>query len=77
MNLKIGQYVRHSRYGWGTILEDDGKRTSVFFRNIGIKKFAKSRGTFALIAGEHITKTTLSENASARSARKRSASFGT
>jgi len=26
MKLKTGQYVRHSRYGWGTIMEDDGKR---------------------------------------------------
>ena len=53
MKLKTGQYVRHSKYGWGTILEDDGKRTLVYFRNIGIKRLASSRGTFALIPGEH------------------------
>ena len=52
MKLKTGQYVRHPRYGWGTILEDDRKMTLVYFRNIGIKKFATSRGTFALIPGE-------------------------
>ncbi len=59
MKLKIGQYVRHSRYGWGTILEDDAKRTIVYFRNIGIKKFATSQGTFVLIAGEHSTRKSL------------------
>ncbi len=52
MRLKTGQYVRHSKYGWGTILEDDGKRTMVYFRNFGIKKFATSRGTFALTGGQ-------------------------
>jgi hypothetical protein len=59
MKLKIGQYVRHSRYGWGTILEDDAKRTIVYFRNVGIKKFATSQGTFALVAGEHGTRKSL------------------
>ncbi len=57
MRLKIGQYVRHSRYGWGTILEDDGKRTMVYFRNFGIKKIAASRAAFALIGGQATKKT--------------------
>ncbi len=57
MKLRAGQYVRHSKFGWGTILEDDGKRTMVYFRNVGIKKFPASRDTFALIAGQADKKT--------------------
>jgi hypothetical protein len=52
MKLKTGQYVRHSRYGWGTILEDDGKRTTAYFCKVGIKKFGVSRATFTVIGGE-------------------------
>jgi hypothetical protein len=55
MKLKSGQYVRHSRYGWGTILEGDGKRTMVYFRNVGIKEFPTCRVAFALI-GARLTK---------------------
>jgi hypothetical protein len=51
MNLKAGQYVRHPRYGWGTIVEGDRKRTMVYFRNVGIKKFPACRAAFALIGG--------------------------
>ena len=57
MKLKTGQYVRHSRYGWGTILEGDGKRTMVYFRNVGIKKFPTCRAAFALIGGQAHRKT--------------------
>jgi hypothetical protein len=57
MRLKTGQYVRHSRYGWGTILEGDGKRTMVYFRNVGIKKFATSRTAFTIIGGQAHKKT--------------------
>jgi hypothetical protein len=57
MKLKTGQYVRHPRYGWGTILEGDGKRTTVYFRNVGIKKLATSRDMFALIGGQAQKKT--------------------
>ncbi len=52
MKLKRGQYVRHSKYGWGTIVERDGNQTMVYFRNVGIKKFATSLAAFALIGGE-------------------------
>jgi hypothetical protein len=52
MKLKPGQYVRHSTYGWGTILDGDRKSTTVYFRNIGIKKLITSRDMFALIGGE-------------------------
>ena len=57
MKLKTGQYVRHSRYGWGTILEGDGKRTMVYFWNVGIKKFATSRTAFTIIGGQAHKKT--------------------
>ncbi len=52
MKLKFGQYVRHGKYGWGTIVELDGERTMVYFRDVGIKKFATSRTAFAVIGGE-------------------------
>ena len=52
MNLKFGQYVHHAKYGWGTIMALDGKRTMVYFRGVGIKKLATSRTAFDLIGGE-------------------------
>ena len=52
MKLKARQLRPPSRYGWGKILEDEAKRTIVYFRNVGIKKFATSRAAFALIAGQ-------------------------
>ena len=52
VKLKPGQYVRHVKFGWGTILEDDSKQILVFFRTIGIKKIAITRGTFSLIGGQ-------------------------
>ena len=57
MKLKAGQYVRHSKYGWGTIVEDDAKRTMVYFRDVGIKKSATCRAAFALIGGQAHKKT--------------------
>jgi hypothetical protein len=49
MKLKPGQYVRHSQYGWGTILERDGGQTMVYFLTVGVKKFATSLTTFAVV----------------------------
>ena len=57
MKLKFGQYVHHSKYGWGTIVELDGERTMVYFRDVGIKKFATSRTAFDLIGGQAHKKT--------------------
>ncbi|MGH9355643.1 MAG: hypothetical protein ACRD10_05885 [Terriglobia bacterium] len=57
MKLKFGQYVHHSKYGWGTIMELDGKWTTVYFRNAGIKKLAASPTAFDLIGGEIRKKT--------------------
>lgn len=48
--------MRHSKYGWGTVLECDGKRTSVYFRTVGIKKLPTSSRTFATVGGESLKK---------------------
>ncbi len=32
MKLKVGQYVRHWKYGWGAILERDRDQTMVYFQ---------------------------------------------
>jgi hypothetical protein len=52
MKLKVGQYVRHVKFGWGTILEDDGKTATVYFRSAGLKKIADPRAAFNMIGGE-------------------------
>lgn len=46
MNLKPGQYVRHAKYGCGTILERDDSRTTVDFDTAGVKKFVTSLAAF-------------------------------
>jgi len=52
MKLKPGQYVRHSQYGWGTIMDHDREQTLVFFRRIGIKRLQADSATFVAIGGE-------------------------
>ena len=52
MKLKARQYVDHPRYGPGTTLEDGGKRTMVYFRNVGIRKFPTCSGRVALMVGQ-------------------------
>ncbi len=52
MELKTGQYVRHSKYGWGTVVEYDRDRTLVYFSSIGIKRLETSTTSFAAVAGE-------------------------
>lgn len=52
MNFKSGQYVRHSKYGNGTIVERDEERTTVDFDTAGIKKFVTSLATFEAAEGE-------------------------
>jgi hypothetical protein len=46
MQLKTGQYVRHSKYGWGTIVECDRTQTLVLFRSIGIKRIETGSANF-------------------------------
>jgi hypothetical protein len=52
MTLKAGQYVRHSKYGWGTIMDHDRHQTLVFFRRIGIKRLDADSATFVGLGGE-------------------------
>lgn len=52
MNLKAGQYVRHSKYGWGTVVDHDRHQTLVLFRRIGMKKLEAESATFVAVGGE-------------------------
>jgi hypothetical protein len=52
MELKPGQYVRHSKYGWGTIVDHDAEQTLVCFRRIGIKRLEADSATFVAVGGE-------------------------
>jgi phosphosulfolactate synthase (CoM biosynthesis protein A) len=52
MTVKAGQYVRHSKYGWGTIVDHDRDQTLVSFRRIGIKKLQTDSTTFVAVGGE-------------------------
>jgi hypothetical protein len=49
MKLRQGQYVRHSKFGWGTVLERDSNQTMVFFHTVGVRKFAVSQATFEVV----------------------------
>jgi hypothetical protein len=51
MTLKKGQYVRHAKYGWGTIVEHDSRVTLVYFRTIGLKKLPAALASFANVEG--------------------------
>jgi len=52
MNLKAGQYIRHSKYGCGTIVERDEDRTTVDFDTFGVRKFVTAMAAFELAQGE-------------------------
>ena len=52
MNLKAGQYIKHSKYGTGTILERDEERTTVDFDSAGVRKFVTSIASFEIAEGE-------------------------
>ncbi len=52
MNFKAGQYVRHSKYGTGTIVERDDDRTTVDFDTAGLKKFVTALAAFEVAEGE-------------------------
>lgn len=52
MTLKAGQYIRHSKYGNGTIVERDDDRTVVDFDTVGMKKFVTSIAAFEIAEGE-------------------------
>jgi len=52
MNFKPGSYVRHAKYGNGTIVERDDERTLVDFDTAGLKKFVTSIAAFEVAEGE-------------------------
>jgi len=52
MNFKPGTYVRHAKYGNGTIVERDDERTTVDFDTAGVKKFVTSIASFEAAEGE-------------------------
>jgi hypothetical protein len=57
MTLKRGQYVRHAKYGWGTIVEHDSRGTMVYFRTVGVKKLPAALALFANVEGTaHVKK---------------------
>ena len=49
MKLRRGQYVRHSKYGWGTILECELHHTTVFFYTVGVRKLTLSEAVFQVV----------------------------
>jgi len=49
MKLARGQYVRHSKFGWGTILECDGRHTTVYFYRVGVRKLAACDAIFQVV----------------------------
>jgi hypothetical protein len=52
MALKPGQYVRHAKYGCGTIVTRDDDRTTVDFDLAGLKMFVTSLAAFEMAEGE-------------------------
>jgi hypothetical protein len=51
MKLKSGQYIRHSKYGCGTIIERNDERTTVDFDSAGLKKFLTPLAVFEIAEG--------------------------
>ena len=49
MKLKQGQYMRHSKYGWGTILDCDREHTTVYFSRVGVTKLTESEAVFMVV----------------------------
>ena len=52
MTLKPGQYIRHSKYGCGTIVTRDSERTTVDFDTAGMKMFVTALAAFEMAEGE-------------------------
>jgi len=51
MTLKPGQYIRHSKYGCGTIVTRDSERTTVDFDTAGMKLFVTGLAAFEMAEG--------------------------
>jgi hypothetical protein len=58
VRYKAGQYVCHSMYGWGTVVDCNRDQTVVFFRTIGVKRLVTSEANFARVGGEVLKKKT-------------------
>ena len=52
MTFKVGQYVRHLKYGNGIIVERDDDRTTVDFDTAGLRKFVTGIASFEMAEGE-------------------------
>ncbi len=52
MHLKAGQYIRHAKYGLGTIISRDENRTVVDFDTAGMKLFVTTMATFEVAEGQ-------------------------
>ena len=52
VELKAGQYVRHSKYGWGTVMDYDRHQTLVLFRRVGFKRLQTDSANFAAVGDE-------------------------
>jgi hypothetical protein len=52
INFKSGQYVRHFKYGCGTILERNDNMTTVDFDTAGVRKFVTAMASFEIAEGE-------------------------
>lgn len=51
VGLKAGEYVRHSKYGWGTVINSNRAEMVVYFRTIGVKRLEPS-AKFAFVRGD-------------------------
>ena len=52
MAFKVGQYIRHAKYGNGIIVGRDEDRTTVDFDTAGLKKFVTAIASFEIAEGE-------------------------
>jgi hypothetical protein len=56
MKFTRGQYVRHSKYGWGTILECERLHTTVLFRSVGVRKLTAAEAVFEVVENQDALK---------------------
>lgn len=56
MKLSRGQYVRHSKLGWGTILECNRHHTMVYFYRVGVRKLTVSEAVFQVVEDQDALK---------------------
>ena len=70
MNFKAGQYIRHAKYGCGTIVERDEDRTTVDFDTAGVRKFVTSLAAFEVAEGEAPKKKRVTTRRRAKAATK-------